>query len=155
GRVRLITPERSMSAIVVPPGGGTEHDWTQDHVFVKTAADLTSGRVTVVEDLLKPGFHLARHHHQRTVEIFYILDGDVTFTFDDTTTVAGPGTTLTIPSSVWHEVTCPGGGRLLTAFTPGGFDTYLDRLARMDDQQLQDPESMRRLNETYDIWNAT
>ncbi len=143
-----------MSAIVVPPGGGTDHDWAQDHVFVKASMGLTDGRATVVEDVLKPGFHLARHHHRRMVEIFYILDGDVDFTFDDGTTLAGPGTTIVIPTSVWHEVSCSSGGRLITVFTPGGFDKYLDELARMNDKQLQDPEAMRRLNEEFDIWNA-
>ncbi|MGV8968214.1 MAG: hypothetical protein ACOH2F_18275, partial [Cellulomonas sp.] len=54
-----------------------------------------------------------------------------------------PSTTLTIPSSVWHEVTYPAGGRLITVFTPSGFDTDFDRLARMHDQQRQEPESMR------------
>lgn len=78
-----------MSAIVVPLGIGTSHDWSQDHVFVKAPMHLTHGRVTVVEDALKPGLHLTRHHHRRLVETFYILDGDVTFTFDDGTTGAG------------------------------------------------------------------
>lgn len=45
-----------MSAVVVPAGGGTSHDWSRDHVFVKAPMDLTDERVTVVEDVLKPGF---------------------------------------------------------------------------------------------------
>lgn len=109
-----------MSAIVVPPGGGTANEWSRDHVVVKTPVDLTDGCFTVADDLLEPGHHLARHHHRRTLEIALILDGDVTCAFDEMTTVAGPGTTLTIPTSVWHEVTRQGGGRLLTVVTPGG-----------------------------------
>lgn len=88
------------------------------------------------------------------VEIFYILDGEVTFTFHDGSTVAGPGTTVAIPTSLWNEVSCPAGGRLITVFTPGGFDQYLAQFARLDDATLQDPESVRRLDEEFDIWNT-
>ena len=66
---------------VVPSGGGSDYDWAQDHVFVKSPLELTQGRVTVVEDRLKAGFHLGRHHHRKVVEIFHVLDGEVRFVF--------------------------------------------------------------------------
>jgi len=69
----------------VPAGGGEDYDWTNDHVYVKAPFEVSDGRVTLVEDTLKPGFFLARHHHRLMVEVFFILDGVVTFTFDDET----------------------------------------------------------------------
>jgi len=57
-----------------------------------------------------------------------------------------------VPPGVWHEVTCPGGGRLLTVFTPGGFDHYLAELAAMAADQLADATTVDLLGEKYDIW---
>ena len=76
-----------MTHSVIRPGEGLHYDWTKDHIVVKTTLSLTDGRVTVVEDTLKPGFHLPRHHHKRTVEIFYVLDGEFTLVFDDETVI--------------------------------------------------------------------
>lgn len=143
-----------MAYSVLRPGEGTDYDWSNDHVFVKTPLELTAGRVTVVEDTLKPGFHLARHHHRSMIEIFYVLAGEVTFTFDDETVVAGVGTTVNVPPGVWHEASSAGGGRLITVFSPGGFDHYMAELAAMDAAQLADVEVMAALSEKYDIWTS-
>ncbi len=137
---------------VVGPEEGPDYDWSQDHVTVKTLDAVTHGRVTVVEDTLKPGFHLPRHYHRSMVEIFYILDGEVTFAFDDAVVVATPGTTLNFLPGVRHEVTCEAGGRLLTVFTPGGFDRYLAELAGLGEAQLADADFMVALGNRYDIW---
>ena len=138
---------------VIPPGQGPTYDWTSDHVVVKTPMEVTDGRATLVEDTLKPGFFLARHHHRVMVEVFYILDGEVTFRFDDETVVASPGTTVNVPPQVWHEVTCIEGGRLLTLFSPGGFDHYLSELAGLEPGRFDDAAFMEALNRQYDIWS--
>ena len=137
---------------VVAAGRGPDYDWSQDHISVKTPMELTDGRVSVVEDVLKPGFHLPAHRHRSMVEIFYILDGDVTFAFEDETLIATPGTTVTVPANTRHEVTCPEGGRLVTIFTPGGFERYLTELAALNREQLEDADFVRELSERYDIW---
>jgi len=64
-----------MKQQIIARGGGTPYDSSKDHISVKTTVDLTEGRVTVVEDTLKPGFDLARHYQKRMTEIFYILEG--------------------------------------------------------------------------------
>jgi len=141
-----------MKQHVVPPGQGPDYDWSQDHISVKTPVALTDGRVSVVEDVMKPGFHLPAHRHRSMAEIFYILAGEVTFAFEDETVIATPGTTLTVPANTQHEVTCIGGGRLLTIFTPGGFDRYLAELAALTPAELDDADCIRELGQRYDIW---
>ena len=143
-----------MKQHIVAAGGGPEHDWSQDRIAIKTPAEMTDGRVTVVEDTLKPGFHLPAHHHRSMVEIFYVLDGEVTFVFGDETAIATPGSTVTIPSNVSHEVSCLAGGRLVTIFTPGGFDHYLAELAALTPDELGDADRIRELGERYDIWQG-
>ena len=48
----------------VPPGGGSDHDWSADHIFVKVSAADTGGQYTLVEDNLKANFALGLHMHR-------------------------------------------------------------------------------------------
>ena len=48
-----------MKQQIILPGQGKSYDWSKDHVVVKSALDLSDGRLTLVEDRLKPGFFLA------------------------------------------------------------------------------------------------
>jgi len=137
---------------VVLPGEGKSYDWAKDHVFVKSSLDLSDGRLTLVEDTLKPGFALARHHHKKMIEIFYVLEGSVDFVFDDETVHATPGTTLNVVPNEWHRVESPGGAKLLTIFSPGGFDAYLEELVALTEGQYGDAAFMRTLSEKYDIF---
>ena len=141
-----------MKQEIILPGPGKNYDWSKDHVFVKSSLDLSGGRLTLVEDLLKPGFLLARHHHKKMIEIFYILEGAVEFAFDDETILATPGTTLNVPPEVWHEVRSPQGAKLLTIFSPGGFDKYLEELVALTEGQYADAQFMKHLSERYDIF---
>ena len=138
---------------IVQPGGGIDYDWANDHIYIKTPFELTDGRVTLAEDVLKPGFHLARHHHKKMTELFYVLDGAVSFAFDDETRVASVGAVVNVPAGIWHEVDCTDGARMITIFTPGGFDRYLAELAVMSPEQYADAELMETLGERYDIWH--
>ncbi len=136
---------------VVPPGGGPEYEWESDRILVKTPEALTGGRVTVVEDTIKPGWHLERHHHRSMVEIFLVLEGEMVFVFDDETITATAGTTVIILANEWHAARSPKGARLITVFTPGGFCLYLAELAALG-EQLNDEAVVTALGEKYDIW---
>ncbi|HWO21645.1 MAG TPA: cupin domain-containing protein [Kofleriaceae bacterium] len=141
-----------MKQQIILPGTGKNYEWAKDHVFVKSSLDLSDGRLTLVEDTLKPGFHLDRHHHKKMIEIFYILEGSVEFVFDDERVIAEPGTTLNVPPGIWHKVTSPTGAKLLTIFSPGGFDSYMEELIALTESQYADAAFMRDLSERYDIF---
>lgn len=138
---------------VIGRGEGIEYAWASDHIFVKTTGDLASGRVSMVEDTVKPGFHLARHYHKQMTEIFYMLEGEVMFVFDDETVVAGPGMTVNIPPGVWHEAKSEGGAKMLSVFSPAGFEDYLAEMKTLTDDQFADGAFMTALNHKYDIWH--
>src|SRR4029077_987157 len=97
---------------IVPAGQGKNYDWAKDHVYVKSALELSEGRLTLVEDHLKPGFTLARHHHKKMIEVFYVLEGAIDFVFDDEKITATQGTTVNVPPNVWHAVQTSGGAKL-------------------------------------------
>jgi quercetin dioxygenase-like cupin family protein len=136
----------------VPSGGGTTFEWSNDTVRVLTSSSLTGGNVTVVLDTLKPGFQLARHHHERMIEIFLVLDGAVTFTFDDETVVAGVGDTVNVVPGTRHAVSAPEGARIITVFSPGGFDSYLAEVRALVELDATTDAEYLALAEKFDIW---
>jgi hypothetical protein len=44
------------------------------------------------------------------------------------------------------------GAKLLTIFTPGGFDKYLSEMAPLTAEQFADQDFMTALAEKYDSW---
>ena len=105
-----------------------------------------------MEDTLKSGFYLGRHHHKVMTEVFYILEGEVKLIFDDETIVAKPGDTITVPPNVWHAASCEKGGKMLTIFKNGQFDLYLKRLSRMTESDFADAALMRSVSAEFDIY---
>lgn len=106
----------------------------------------------MVEDRLKPGFYLPRHHHKMMTEVFYVLEGEVLFEFDDASITAGPGDTVTAPPNVWHAARCEQGGKMLTIFKNGRFDQYLERLSKMSDEDFANAQLMQAVSAEFDIY---
>lgn len=137
---------------IIRMGEGENYNYSQDHCFVKLSSRHTKGELCFVEDRLKPGFFLARHHHKIMTEIFYVLEGDVEFIFDDESILAGPGDTITVPPHVWHAAQCENGGKMLTLFKDGRFDLYLEKLSKMTDSDFADSELMKSVSAEFDIY---
>jgi len=139
---------------IIRKGEGENYNYSQDHCFVKLSSLKTNGELCFVEDLLKPGFYLGRHHHKIMTETFYILEGEVEFIFDDETVIAHAGDTITAPPNVWHAAKCEKGGKMLTIFKNGRFDQYLKKLSTMSDTDFQDQALIRQVNAEYDIYES-
>lgn len=139
---------------IIKSGEGRDYNYSQDHCFVKLSSNSTNGELCMVEDTLKPGFFLGRHHHKIMTEVFYILEGDVEFIFDDESITAKPGDTITVPPNVWHAASCKEGGKMLTIFKNGQFDLYLERLSKMSDSDFADATLMKSVNAEFDIYEG-
>lgn len=138
---------------VIRNGEGDNYPYSQDHCFIKLSSHHTDGELSIVEDTLKPGFYLSRHHHKIMTEVFYILEGVVELIFDDETIVAKPGDTVTVPPNVWHTAKCEKGGKMLSIFKNGQFDIYLERLSQLSDDDFADEALMKKVNAKFDIYN--
>ena len=138
---------------VIRNGEGDNYPYAQDHCFIKLSSHHTNGELCFVEDTLKPGFYLARHHHKIMTEVFYILEGIIELIFDDETILAKSGDTVTVPPNVWHAAKCEKGGKMLSIFKNGQFDLYLERLSKMSDDNFADDELMKNINAEFDIYN--
>lgn len=137
---------------IIRSGEGENYNYSQDHCFIKLSSRHTNGELSFVEDTLKPGFHLGRHHHKIMTEVFYILEGELELIFDEETILAKPGDTITVPPNVWHEAKCEQGGKMLTIFKNGQFDLYLEKLSTLDDKDFADEQLMKSLSEQFDIY---
>ena len=96
-------------------------------------ATIKIGReeLSLIEFELEPSFEgPGVHDHDDHVDAFFVLDGEVGFTVDGESFVAGAGTFVAATRGVSHTFTSsPGGGRLLNIHAPStGFH---DRLREM------------------------
>jgi oxalate decarboxylase/phosphoglucose isomerase-like protein (cupin superfamily) len=121
---------------------------------MKLASTSTNGELCFVEDKIKPGFFLPRHHHKIMTEVFYILEGEVELIFDDQSITCKPGDTITVPPNVWHAAKCEKGGKMLTIFKNGQFDLYLEKLSKMTESEFADQDLMKSISAEFDIYEA-
>ncbi|MCY2993974.1 MAG: cupin domain-containing protein [Planctomycetota bacterium] len=63
---------------------------------------------SLAEARLPPGCATTRHHHPRTEEIYYILEGRGRMQVCDDVRKVGPGDAIAIPPGVLHQVTNTG-----------------------------------------------
>ena len=133
-------------------GTGENYNYSQDHCYIKVSSRDTNGKLCIIEDTLKPGFHLARHHHKIMTEVFYMLEGEMELIFDDETILLREGDTITVPPNVWHEALCKDGGKMLTIFKDGEFDLFLEALSKLSGEDFQNIDLIKSISEKYDIY---
>lgn len=138
--------------LFVAQGQGENYDYAQDHCFIKLSSRDTNGELCLIEDRLKPGFHLKRHHHKVMTEVFYMLEGQMELVFDNETVLLKAGDTITVPPNVWHEARCPEGGKMLTIFKNGQFDVFLEELSTLTKADFANENFMRSFSEGFDIY---
>lgn len=137
---------------VIRNGEGENYNYSQDHCFIKLSSKKTNGELCFVEDKIKPGFFLPRHHHKIMTEVFYMLEGELELIFDDETVICRPGDTITVPPHVWHIAKCEKGGKMLTIFKNGRFDQYLEKLSTLSNDQFADNALMKSISAEFDIY---
>lgn len=97
---------------------------------VLVAADQTRGAFTLIEQLMPRKDGPPPHVHERASEIFYILDGQITFQVGLQVITAGAGTAVFIPAGTPHTFHIDSEtARALNMYTPGGFDDTIRLLA--------------------------
>jgi mannose-6-phosphate isomerase-like protein (cupin superfamily) len=105
--------------IVIPPGGG--HRVGNVEFLART--DHTP-RFNLGIIVIQPGRELEQHVHAEEDDSFYILEGEMTFTFGDERIAAPPGTFVLVPPGVSHGFANEGEVpvRMLNVHAPAGFD---------------------------------
>lgn len=76
---------------------------------------------TLAEARLPPGCSTLKHHHLKSEEIYYILEGEALMHLGEETTRVGPGDAIAIPPGTPHQITNRGASvlRFLCCCAPG------------------------------------
>ncbi len=90
--------------------------------FLARTADTPRFTFGIIE--IAPGRVLEEHVHAAEDDAFYIVEGEMTFTFGDETAAAPPGTFVLVPPGVSHGFRNDGATpvRMLNIHAPAGFD---------------------------------
>ncbi|TWT01432.1 quercetin 2,3-dioxygenase [Planomicrobium sp. CPCC 101079] len=111
---------------------------------MKATAKDTNGACGLIESLHPPGYATPLHVHQNEDEIFYVLEGELTFTVGEKTIMAKPGTFLYAPRGIAHmyksEGTVP--SRILIMVTPAGLEQFFVEASVPADEYKLPPDSI-------------
>jgi mannose-6-phosphate isomerase-like protein (cupin superfamily) len=109
----------SARPIVVPPGQGHRVGNVE---FLARTVDTPRFTFAIIE--IAAGRELEEHVHGAEDDAFYIVEGEMTFSFGDEEIGAPPGTFVLVPPGVAHGFRNDGDTpvRMLNIHAPGGFD---------------------------------
>ena len=104
---------------------------TADGSTIRSILDRTNAPVqnqSLAEASLPAGRSTQRHHHKRTEEIYFILDGHGTMEVDGETRLVVPGDAILLPPGAWHIIQAETPLRFLCACAPpySHEDTYFE-----------------------------
>jgi quercetin dioxygenase-like cupin family protein len=118
-------------------------------MLFKATADSTSGAFSFMERELPPGGRRPpRHAHSDASEAWYVLAGQVSFSLDDESVTAGPGSFVLAPGGVMHSFgnDGPEAARILILHSPA-MDGYFRELHELwaDPANPPSPDAERQL----------
>jgi quercetin dioxygenase-like cupin family protein len=93
---------------------------------IKAGADATGGTLTVMEQVMPPGFAAPPHVHHAEDEPWYVLEGRVRFFCQDQVFEAEPGAFVFLPKDIVHSfrVDESAAARMLLMGVPGGVERF-------------------------------
>ncbi|HEY0022255.1 MAG TPA: cupin domain-containing protein [Longimicrobium sp.] len=124
----MITNALPAGAIVLPPGEGRRYPCGPMHSVFLADGEEPGDRYSVSiwwVDAGRPG--PGAHSHEANEELFYVIEGTMTFRVGDQHVDATAGTFLRIPAGVTHDFenrTATRAGAL-NVFIPGGFEANM------------------------------
>lgn len=123
-------PQRDFEPCVSVGGTGRE---SGDGLVCRIPSSATGGASCTFEQTLAPGAGVPLHVHAHDDEVHVVLEGNVAIHCGDRAFTAASGTVAFLPRRVPHAFRNPGDApaRLVTVFTPGGFDDLVAELRGM------------------------
>jgi mannose-6-phosphate isomerase-like protein (cupin superfamily) len=120
-------------------------------VVIKASADTTGGAFAIVEEIAPLDTPL--HVHEREDEVFYVLEGHHVIEVGDEAFPLGPGGLAFGPRGVPHAQRrlVPRTGRLLTMFSPAGFEGFFRELAEAERAGTIGPGAYTEVSKRYGI----
>ncbi|MGH2793253.1 MAG: quercetin 2,3-dioxygenase [Actinomycetota bacterium] len=107
------------------PGQGERLAFMGQVSLVRATGDQTGGLLSITETRTPAGNGPPRHVHSLEDEMFFVLEGELTFTIGDEQHVAGPGSFVFAPRDVPHAYVANAPTRHLGMVSPPGFERFL------------------------------
>jgi mannose-6-phosphate isomerase-like protein (cupin superfamily) len=120
------------SRLTLSTGTGEAFWFFDSRMTIKATAKTTRGQYGLVEALVPPGNAPPLHIHHAEDEIFWILEGNLTYRCGDETFPAAPGSYVHLPRGVPHTFVVEGdsNARYLVLYAPGGAEGYFVEAGR-------------------------
>ena len=114
---------QTLEPMAIRKDDGEARWWFGALAVIKATAADTGGQISIVEVTEHPGAEAPLHVHHRDDEVFWILDGEVTFEVGDQVIEASAGDYVFGPREIPHRFTVGERGcRMLFIMVPGGFE---------------------------------
>lgn len=133
-----MTGEESDQVIFLPPGGGRSYQAGPMRAVFKADGAETTDEYCVSEWWLEAGdTGPGAHSHDHNVEIFYVIEGTMSFLAGEQWLDAPAGSFLRIPAGVMHDFENRSSARAgaLNVFLPGGFETMMPAIVGYYEKQ--------------------
>jgi mannose-6-phosphate isomerase-like protein (cupin superfamily) len=141
--------------VFLRPGEGESIAAGLSTLTLKATTETTGGTLSLSETTIEAGFPGPPPHlHRQLHDMFYVLEGTLTFHLGEETREAPPGTFVCVPPGVVHTFSNPGDRpvRYLNFNTPAGFEAYLRDLgAALAAGGPPTPEQFAEIASRYDV----
>jgi quercetin dioxygenase-like cupin family protein len=116
-------------------------------------SEESDGEVSVIELDASPDREGPRLHHHDFDEMFYVLEGELTFQLRDERIIRRTGEVAFAPRGVAHTYANLSGAyaRALLVCTPAGFERYFDRIAARINGVEPPPEAFKAIPEVTTV----
>lgn len=114
-------------------------------VRIKLGSELGDGQLAVIDYTLAAGGPCPPPHRHNYIEVFYVLEGQVTFLVEGEVVTRAAGTTVVVPAGVVHAFSNDTAetARFLVICSPAGIDRYFEELgAYLQTQPTWPPRDM-------------
>ena len=136
------------------PGEGESHGVGNSKIVFKATGASTGETFFMSETTIEPSFSGPPPHvHRRLHDMFYVLEGTLTFRLGDETVLAPPRTFICVPPGVVHSFSNPSDDpvRFLNLNTPAGWEGYMRDLGAAASAGPLDSEMIGRIASKYDF----
>lgn len=118
---------------IVTTSEGLNQNILGDIQTVKLKGSDTNGKITIVENNNSPGVGIPMHVHANEDEIFRILEGEMEFTVEGTTSILKTGDTIFLPRQVPHSFKVVGeqNAKAIITVVPSGIENMFNELSEL------------------------